>query len=419
MVALLVSISIFSSSQVGAANTVNIYFFRGEGCPHCAKEEIFLEELKSRYPSMKVSDYEVWYNKNNQELLTKVAEKLNVKVSGVPFTIIGDKTFFGFSESATGPAMEARVKEGLESTLPDSVADTIKAETSKPVADPQPEPGAGSLQPIPMAPDPKSEDNSEDNSIKQNDIPDSVQVPFIGDIKTKNLSLPLLAVVFGTLDGFNPCAMWTLIFLISLLIGMNDRKRMWILGSAFIIASASVYFLFMAAWLNLLLIIGLVTSIRALIGLVALGGGGFNIREYFKSKEIACKVTNHKKRRRIFEKLKEITLEKKFLLALGGIILLAVAVNLVELFCSAGLPAIFTQILTLSNLAQWQYYGYILLYIFFFMLDDLLVFFIAMTTLRVAGVTTKYTRFSHLIGGILMVIIGLLLLFKPEILMFG
>lgn len=210
-----------------------------------------------------------------------------------------------------------------------------------------------------------------------------------------------------------------LLFLISLLLGMKDKKRRWILGSAFIGASAFVYFLFMAAWLNLLLFIGFIVWVRILIGLVALGGGGYNLKEFFTNKDSGCKVTGGKKRQAVFEKLKSITHQKQFLITLGGIILLAFAVNLVELICSAGLPVIFTQILTLSNLSDWQYFGYMLLYIFIFMLDDLFIFFTAMITLEMTGISTKYSRVSHLIGGILMAIIGLLLIFKPELLMFG
>jgi hypothetical protein len=149
------------------------------------------------------------------------------------------------------------------------------------------------------------------------------------------------------------------------------------------------------------------------------GGGVYNLREYFINKESGCKVTGDEKRQRVFEKLKAITQKQQFWLALGGIIILAGAVNLVELICSAGLPVVFTQILALSNLAKWQYYLYMLLYIFIFMLDDLIVFIVAMVTLKMTGITTKYTRLSHLIGGILMLIIGLLLIFKPEWLMFG
>jgi len=94
-------------------------------------------------------------------------------------------------------------------------------------------------------------------------------------------------------------------------------------------------------------------------------------------------------------------------------------VNLVELICSAGLPAVFTQVLALNELAKWQYYLYILLYIFFFMLDDLFVFSFAMITLQMTGITTKYVKYTRLIGGIILAIIGILILFRPDLLMFG
>jgi cytochrome c biogenesis protein CcdA len=213
--------------------------------------------------------------------------------------------------------------------------------------------------------------------------------------------------------------MWVLIFLISLLLGMKDKKRMWILGSAFIVASASVYFIFMAAWLNLILFLGFVVWVRLIIGIVSLIGGGYSFREFFKNKSNTCKVTSGEKEQKIFDKLKNIVRQNNFWLALGGIILLSFMVNLVELVCSAGLPAMFTQVLAMNNLSTVQYHLYILLYIFFFMLDDLIVFFIAMFTLKMSGLSSKYARYTNLIGGILMVIIGLLLIFKPEVLMFG
>jgi cellulose synthase/poly-beta-1,6-N-acetylglucosamine synthase-like glycosyltransferase len=152
---------------------------------------------------------------------------------------------------------------------------------------------------------------------------------------------------------------------------------------------------------------------------VALAGGGYNLKEFFSKKPAVCKSSADPKQQKVFERLKAITQERNFYLALGGIILLAFMVNLVELVCSAGLPAIFTQILAMSGLNAWQYFLYILLYIFFFMLDDMIVFFTAMITLKMAGVTTKYVRASHLVGGILMLAIGLLMIFKPEWLMFG
>ena len=125
------------------------------------------------------------------------------------------------------------------------------------------------------------------------------------------------------------------------------------------------------------------------------------------------------RRLKVFERLGSITSNISFVLALLGTIGLAFAVNLVELICTAGLPAVFTQILVFNSLPTVQYYFYILLYILFFMIDDLFVFIVAMITLQMTGVTTKYVKYSRLVGGLLMLIIGVLMILKPEVLMFG
>lgn len=375
---------------------VNIYFFWGEGCPHCAKEKPFLDKLEQKYSELEIHDYEVWNNYDNRQLMIDFGKKLNANISGVPFTVVGEQYIIGWlDEKNTGKQIEDAVKCAFHNNCRDvGIEINGSALASK-----------------------QSEKTDVDSNSSP--IPESMTLPLVGEVETKNLSLPLFTMLLGALDGFNPCAMWTLLFLISLLLGMKDRRRMWILGMTFIVASASVYFVFMAAWLNLLLFLGMIIWVRIIIGLIALTAGGYNLKEYFTNPQGACKVTGTEKRQKVFEKLKNITHQKSFYLALGGIILLAFAVNLVELICSAGLPAVYTQVLTLSNLANWQYYLYILLYIFVFMLDDLFVFVIAMTTLQMTGITTKYTRLSHLIGGILMLIIGLTLIFKPEWLMFG
>jgi hypothetical protein len=91
----------------------------------------------------------------------------------------------------------------------------------------------------------------------------------------------------------------------------------------------------------------------------------------------------------------------------------------VEFLCSAGIPAVFTQILALSSLSVWQYAGYLVLYVFVFMLDDLLVLVTALKTLEVTGLTTRYARWSNAIGGIALLAIGTLLIFRPQWLAFG
>ena len=369
---------------------INLYFFWAKGCPHCSREKDFLKTLQQKYPQIEVKSFEIATNPDNAKLLQKVGEKLNADVTSIPFTVVGEHYFVGFyTAETTGKTIEDAVTCALKSGCPDIVGHLI----------------------TPLTP--------ESQPQKPKTLPETLKLPLFGNIRTKNLSLPALTFFIALLDGFNPCAMWTLLFLISLLLGMHDRKRMWILGGSFIAASGFAYFLFLTAWLNLLLFLGFIFWIRILIGLVALGAGAYNLRDFIVNKEGGCEVTGDEKRQKIFEKLRKISQQKQFLLALGGIILLAFAVNLVELVCSAGLPAIFTQILTLNKLPGWQYYLYLLFYILIFMLDDLIVFFVAMVTLQAIGIESKYARASRLIGGILMLLIGLLLLFKPELLMFA
>lgn len=390
-------VSLLFGGTVKAETNLDIYMFWGDGCPHCEKESKFLNELLPSYPNISLNKYEVYYNKANSTLMKKVSSELGSNVSGIPYLIIGDKEFVGFSEGITDKEIKDRIEECVVSTCPDSISSIINDNNKS---------------------DEKDDEEQKNQTIetKESKI---ISLPFIGKINTIDFSLPLLTIIMGVLDGFNPCAMWVLLFLISLLLGFNDRRKMWILGSIFIFASAFCYFLFMAAWLNLIIFIGYVSWIRIIIGLVALIGGAYSFKKGIENKDGGCEVTNKQERKVVFEKLREIASRKNLLIAIGGIILLAFAVNLVELVCSAGLPAIYTQVLTLSHLENWQYYGYILLYILFFMIDDLIIFIIAMITLKMTGISTKYSRYSSLIGGGLMLIIGLLLIFKPEILMFG
>lgn len=369
---------------------VNIYFFWSKGCPHCVREKTFLAELEKKYESVSVESFNITASQENIILLQKIGKSLKADTSGVPFTVIGEKYFIGFlSDETTGKKMEETVLCALENGCQDFVAELVTPE-------------------LPVF----AETNAQA-------IPETIHLPLLGKIKTKNFSLPLFTFVIALVDGFNPCAMWVLLFLISLLLGMKDRKRMWLLGSAFIITSGFAYFLFLSAWLNLFLFLGFVFWVRTLVGLVALGAGGYSLRKFVVNKEGGCETVGDEKRQKIFEKMRKITQKKQLLLALGGMILLAFAVNLIELVCSAGLPAIYTQVLTLTKLPKWQYFLYLLFYILIFMLDDLFIFFVAMTALQAIGIQSKYARWSRLIGGVLMLVIGLLLLFKPEFLMFG
>ncbi len=370
------------TAGAAAAERVDVYLFWAIGCPHCEREIAFLERVESVEPRVRVHYLEVSRDAANRRAFQAVAERLALEEPAVPLTLVGGSSMVGYATDETsGAELTRRIGECMAIGCPDATALQ-----------------AGGAQPM---------------------IPLTISVPLLGEVRTADLSLPVLTLVLGALDGFNPCAMWVLVFLIGLLVGMQDRLRMWALGAAFIAGSAAVYYLFMAAWLNFLLFIGAVVWVRAGVALVALGGGFYYLREYLRDPGAACKVTAPESRRRVFENLRRLALESRFWLALAGIVALAFAVNLVELICSAGIPAVYTQVLALSRLPAWQYHAYLALYIVVFMLDDLIVFVVAMKTLQIAGMTTRYSRFSHLAGGVVLVAIGALLLLRPEWLMFG
>lgn len=387
-------------AQPAASHDADIYLFWRPGCPHCEREIEFLQTLVREEPRARVHYFSV-LEPANGELLARLGPLLEGEITSVPITIIGRRAWVGFGDAATtGQSMREQVAACVTRGCDDLIAGLVSA--GRPVERP-PDASADTGAGLQVAPD----------------LPDSLRVPLVGEVALKNLSLPALTVVLGALDGFNPCAMWVLALLLGILVGLPDVRRRWLLGGAFLVASAGVYFAFMAAWLNLFLFVGLLLWVQVAVGVAALAAGIYYLRQYALRRDAVCAVTAPARRRRVFERLRGLVQRESLLLALGGIVVLAAAVNVVELLCSAGLPAIYTRVLTLSHVPAWQYYGYLLLYIAVFLLDDLVVFFTAMKTLEVTGIGARYARQSRLAGGLVLTALGVALILRPDWLMFG
>lgn len=377
-------------------NIVNLYLFYSKTCPHCAEEEVALKELEEKYDNLVVYSYEI-HTEEGINKLHQVENYYDITVNSVPFTVIGEKKFHGYSSSK---------KLDFDNVISYYSDHGYKDEI-------------GELLGIEKLPTYLINENdvSLDDYVKKTY---NIDIPLIGKIDLKQFTIPVITIMIGLLDGFNPCAMWVLLFLISMLLGMKDKKRMWSLGVTFIFTSSIMYFAFMMAWLNVTKYLSAITWIQILIGLVAIVGGIVNLRSYLKERKVnGCQVVDDKKRNKIFDKIKKFTTEKSFLLATLGVITLAISVNLVDLLCSAGLPVMYIEILSMNGLSTLEYVCYLIVYVLFFMLDDIIVFFIAMTTMQVTGFSTKYGKFSHLIGGILLLLIGIIMILKPEWLMFN
>lgn len=373
---------LFGFTNVSASDTkVNLYYFHAEGCSTCALETVYLEELVQKDTNLVLHKYEIAFDKENQKLSKDVGELLNQPINSTPTLIIGREVVVGFKEGSTEKTIEEAITFVRDNNVRDVVGEMLGIV----------EPGQG---------------------VDLINKDSKVSVPFFGEIEAKSISLPLLAIVLGGLDGFNPCAMWVLLLLISMLFHLEEQWKKWFLGGLFLLTTAIMYFFFMLSWLNITILFGTLVYIRWLIGGLSIGGGIFNIRRYTQM-EPGCEIVDESKRLKIRDRLKAIYSQPVFALAAFGIVVLAVSVNLVELICSAGLPVLFTQILTLNDLSGFEYIMYLLLYLAMFMLDDIIVFVIAMKTAELTGISTKYARNAHLIGGILMILLGILMILKP------
>ena len=382
----------------GDKNLVNIYLFHSNTCSHCKEEIKYLNKIEEEYDNVKIYKYEIG-DSDNLKLLTDVCGLYDTPVSGTPFTVIGDKYFKGYSHESYHERFIAAIEYYSDNGYVDRVGEYV---------------GGIELPTYEINPDAEDIDDYIERRTER-------KITIFGkDISLKNMTLPLVSIIIGLVDGFNPCAMWVLLFLISMLIGMKDKKRMWIIGLSFLITSALVYLLFMVAWLNAATLLLTINYVRIIIGLIAIAGSVINISSYIRHRnDNGCDVIDDKKRSKIFDKIKKFTHEKSLWLAIVGAMALAISVNIVELACSAGLPVMFIQILSMNHPTIIEKIVYIGLYMIFFLLDDLIVFFVAMRTMELTGFSTKYGKVSKLVGGLLLLGIGILLIFKPEWLMFN
>lgn len=347
---------------------VNIYLFYSKICPHCQKEEKYFETLKEKYQDkINIYTYEVTENKTNNEIMKSLKKELKENSQGVPFTIIGSKTFLGYDES-----LNERIENTIESYL--------------------------------------------DENTKTNN---TYTIPILGKIEGKNASIILIAIILGFIDGFNPCAMWILLLLINMCISIKDKKKMLIVCLTFIITSGIIYFLSMLG-IGFILDLTTIAYIRNIIAILAIVLGIYNLYTYLKTrKQTGCHVVKKEKRKTIITKINNILNNKNTLLMFGGTIILATSVSLVEMACSLGFPTIFLELLSINNIHSFLKVTYLLIYILFYLIDDIVVLFLSIKAFEAKGISTKYNKYVHLIGGIIMVIMGILLIFKPEWIMFN
>jgi len=347
---------------------VDVYFFWSDGCPHCRAETQFLQQLEQDFGGK----LEVHYllAGENREIFSQMANEFGATTQWVPATFITCCNWYviGFSENI-GKEIEAKIEAKLEA----------------PVCD-------------------------EENYII---------VPILGKVNLDEISLPLFTIVIAGLDGFNPCAIWVLMFLLSLLVYSKSRKRILFIGGIFAATSAVIYFLFMTAWLNLFLFIGYTGLMRMAIAAIALLFGAINVKDFFAFKKGISLTIPDSAKPKLFDKMRSLTQAEMSLALVFGTIILAVFVNLIELACTLGLPAIYTRILTMHELPPLAYYLYLALYNIIYIVPLMIIIGVFAYTMGSRKLSEKQGRVLKLVSGALMLSLGIIMLFAPELLMFA
>lgn len=347
--------------QVPGGDQVLEVFVR-DGCPHCARAKEFLLKFGSERPWLQIMYYSVDHDQIALNGLTRYSQEAGIWPPGVPTFVMNGKVLAGFDNAEnSGPLLINLVEQA-------------------------------SLSP------------------QQTEI----ESKLFGTLSVARLGLPLFTLTIGLLDGFNPCAMWVLLFLLSLLVHQRNRKRMALIAGTFVLVSGGVYYAFMAAWLNIFQMIGITTALYWALGGAALIIGGINVKDFFIWQRGFSLSIPDSAKPALYVRMRAVLAADRLWPTLTAVAFLAVMVNFIELLCTAGFPAIYTAILTQHALNPAVYYAYLGLYILGYIADDSLMVAIAVFALSNHKLTESTGRWLKLLSGVVMLALGFIMILHPE-----
>jgi len=394
-----VSVSI-SNAQENQEEQKNIYVFVRDDCGHCVDEKAFIADLENERDDIVPVYYDLAEQKNT-DLFNEVAENFEI-VKGTPISLINGVIIQGFDKpETTGDLLTDLLDRNTFYNV--SFEESLERDDIVVAASTQ-----GSVCLSRIGEECAIEDNSQ-----------IITVPIIGSqIDVGSWSLGTLSLVLGFVDGFNPCALWVLIMFITVLLQVSDKRRMWQYVTLFLIAEAVMYYLILNVWLTTWNFVGLNSIVMPIVGLLALGSGGYFAYKFFTYSPV-CKVASFDTQKKLSDKIKAVAAKPMSIATALGVLFIAFSVNIFEFACSIGIPQVFAKIIEVNDLSFLMTQWYMLLYMFAYMIDDLIIFGIALYSVEKIGDLYKYSKWTTLIAAILMIALGLIILFKPELLIVG
>ena len=421
-----------SASESEIASMLAVRAFVREGCPHCRDAKKFFVGLKERWPAVRVELFDVAGDASARQAMQKESQRYGKSASGLPVIVFGGRMITGYTTDATtGKQIEdllrsSAVKETKQTSqrvsqssaasmvrmLPWAWFSFVGEEELASQGAVAPPPPPGDVPPPPPPGDTTSDPL--DLPPLEEPTPAEIDLPIFGPIRVADWGFPTFTIIIGLIDGFNPCAMWVLVFLLSVLVNVRSRVRILAIAGTFVLVSGLAYFAFMAAWLNVYMLIGLTRPLQIGLGLFATFIGVVNVKDFFAFKRGLSLSIPESAKPGIYQRVRSIVAAKYLSVAVGAAVVLAVAVNTIELVCTAGLPALYTQILTMQEFPTWKNYAFLALYNAAYMFDDALLLSGFVFTLSRRKLQEREGRWLKLISGVVVLALGLTMLFAPE-----
>lgn len=358
---------IFSPYLVNAQTgdeSVNLYMFSSPTCPHCSDAKSYIAELeKNNELNFNFIDYTL---SDNLDLARDFYSDYKVPKNYqglVPVMFVGDRYFLGFNED---------------------IANDLKNYLIK------------------------SSNNVLDNNTENKAEHKTINLPWLGELDVLNFSLPILAIILGTIDGFNVCSLGALVLILGLVIALKSRKRIFMLGSVFLLTTGIIYGLMIFIWHQLFsLLAPYLRSLELVVGILSIAGGIYLLREFYKAYKSGPICSSNNILSRLAPKVEKIFQNKtNWLLLIGVIMLFSAAITIIEFPCSAVLPVIFSGILVEAGLSQGMALAYISLFLLFYLLDEVIIFIIAVLTMKIKIVSPKFIVFFNLLAAIIFLALG-------------
>ena len=266
-----------------------IYFFWGDGCPHCAEAKPFLANLVQENPRVKIQAFEVWNDKENAELLKQFAAGFGFEVKYVPTIFIGEKYWQGFSDSIQ-LEIQATVEQYLISDYTDRGAQFLNGVV-------------GTSLPTPEA---TVESKPVDKPTPMPAVENGVLLPLFGSVEFSKQSLLVSTLLISFVDGFNPCSIWVLSMLLAISLHTGSRKKVLIIGLVFLTVTAAIYALFIAGLFTVFTVASFGGWLQIVVALVAMFFALVNIKDYFWYKEGLSFTIDDKNKPGIYQKIRKV-----------------------------------------------------------------------------------------------------------------